>query len=473
MIYGKLMKMLSITKRSKIWPYLGRPERIFLLIAGIFGFVFLFLTPPFQVTDEINHFYRAYQLTKVQIVGVKTELGVGGYIPENIGKTASDFTYLFGQKDKKIKVSTITKQFKIPLVRSRQVFASFPNTVLYSPIPYFPQMVGIQIGKMLNASPIVLMYLARIVNFSVWLFLIYCAIKTTPIFKWGFLMLGLMPMTMFLAASLSPDAFAISGCFLFIALVLNLAFGKQVIISRKQIILLGLFAIVLALTKQVYFLLPLTIFLIPKKKFGSKCDYVQTGVLVSVVSFAFMWMWMKKVEPLFVPIMYGVDPNGQIEWLKTHPWEYLEIIGTTLRQFHNILLQSFIGKLGWYDVDLPLWITWSYLLGMILVGFTMINQKIILGVKSKAYIGFIFLSLFLMVLTFMYIDWDAPGNFIIYGLQGRYFIPIAPLFFILFYSNRWRFSREKLNYMKLIIPSYCIVILITVVYYVVKRYYFV
>ena len=42
--------------------------RLFLLIGGFFGLVMLVLTPPFQVPDEHDHFFRAVMISSGQFV---------------------------------------------------------------------------------------------------------------------------------------------------------------------------------------------------------------------------------------------------------------------------------------------------------------------------------------------------------------------------------------------------------------------
>ena len=60
------------------------PQRFFLLTALTFGLLVIFITPPFQVPDEINHFYRAWQLSEGQFLPVKNDARVGGFIPKSV-----------------------------------------------------------------------------------------------------------------------------------------------------------------------------------------------------------------------------------------------------------------------------------------------------------------------------------------------------------------------------------------------------
>ena len=101
---------------------------------------------------------------------------------------------------------------------------SFSAIITYSPISYLASAFAITIGKILNFSPIILMYIGRLANLLVWLLFIYLAIRITPVHKWVLLILSLMPMTIFQGASLSADSFTMALSFLVIAIYPEICF---------------------------------------------------------------------------------------------------------------------------------------------------------------------------------------------------------------------------------------------------------
>ncbi|HYP51380.1 MAG TPA: hypothetical protein VEQ34_10595, partial [Pyrinomonadaceae bacterium] len=68
---------------GKARPF-GKPQNVLLLLGGIFGLLFVFLTPPALVGDEPNHFFRAYQISDGVIIGEKREHLSGGWIPKSV-----------------------------------------------------------------------------------------------------------------------------------------------------------------------------------------------------------------------------------------------------------------------------------------------------------------------------------------------------------------------------------------------------
>ena len=63
--------------------------------------------------------------------------------------------------------------------------------------------------------------------------------------------------------------------------------------------------------------------------------------------------------------------------------------------------------------------------------------------EPKKVLLFLLLALaFVIIATGMYLYATGTGWQLIWGIQGRYFIPVAPLFFMLFYN---RYFNPKLN----------------------------
>ena len=115
---------------------------------------FLILTPPFQVPDEINHFYKSYQISDGHFISKTTNNRLGGYVPKSFVEITEPFLVLRGNMNAKIDYKRIFSQFTIPLNEDDKVFVDFPNTGLYSPVSYLPQAVSIFILKNLNVAPL-------------------------------------------------------------------------------------------------------------------------------------------------------------------------------------------------------------------------------------------------------------------------------------------------------------------------------
>ena len=140
---------------------------------------------------------RSFQISSGVIYGEKYAGESGGWVPASLIETSSvALGTIPGDPDQKFDPGLMSALLEIPIDEQRLQFVGFSPAVLYSPIPYLPQALAIGVGRMLGASPITLMYLARIAALLASISLIYFAIRMTPIFKLGFMLLALMPMTL-------------------------------------------------------------------------------------------------------------------------------------------------------------------------------------------------------------------------------------------------------------------------------------
>ncbi|MDQ3109218.1 MAG: DUF2142 domain-containing protein [Bacteroidota bacterium] len=115
------------------------PAEKFFLVAGfILGSLFLILTPPFQAPDEVNHFYKAWQISEGQFTGIKKDNRVGGYIPSGAREVVKAFQPLRQSINSKTTAAFIIHQQQIPLKADSISFVDLPNTAVYTPVSYLP-----------------------------------------------------------------------------------------------------------------------------------------------------------------------------------------------------------------------------------------------------------------------------------------------------------------------------------------------
>ncbi|MDR2545569.1 MAG: DUF2142 domain-containing protein [Methanobrevibacter sp.] len=110
--------------------------------------------------------------------------------------------------------------------------------LLYA-LPYLGVAFVIKIGGLFNCSPLFLLYFGRFVNLLIYIVLVYFGIKVVPIGKYMFLLLALMPMSLYLSSSVSADSLNLALSFFTICLFLNLAF-KDDKIHKKDIFFLSI-----------------------------------------------------------------------------------------------------------------------------------------------------------------------------------------------------------------------------------------
>lgn len=456
------------------------PQTVFLIIGLIYGLGFLLITPPLQIIDEGSHFNKALCLSEGHVLPEILNNRGGYYVPENAYELEWKFDPTINMtlriKHERIKTDDIFQLLYQPLNDEYEVFTGNICTaaiVTYSPIPYLASAFAIKLGKILNFSIIILMYISRLANLLVWLFFIYMAIKITPVHKWVLLMLSLMPMAIFQGASISVDSFTIALSFLVIAIFLNYSFdNSKKEINRKDISFLFVLMLLLALTKQTYLFLVFLFFLIPINKFGSikKMFLVFSRLFISTLFISIIWNMI--VQRFYTPI-YPISIAEQTSFILSNPLNFPNALITTLltKGFISGIISSFVCNLGWeeFAVHLPGGLIVIYL-SMLILTSLFDKKRIKISIKQKIITFITFLVIFVLICLSMYITGTPVGQKTINFIVGRYLIPIAPLLFLLFYNNKIKFDINK--GFNLIIISSIIFSLTITIYLLIKKFYF-
>jgi len=429
------------------------PQQIFASIAVIFGILMVTIVPPFQAADEYLHFYRAFQIAEGRFIAERqrgncygyskyfeTEACLGGQLPKSILTTVRNVSSqdLRFDRAQKQSLREILALIDRPLDANDRIFINFKTTALHSPISYFPQALGIAVGKIFNLSPLLLMYLGRLVNLSVWVGLVYLAIRWVPIDRWLFVLLALTPMSLFQAASLSVDVLTNGVAFAFVALVLRFAVTETEP-GKLPILLLGGFAVVLAIGKLAYLPLVFLLFAIPKRQFkNGKSYWIQLGSIELISLFAVL-LWSRVVSQIYISLHRDLSPTDQIQFVLSHPMQFAAIVWRTFVLYTDDYLTQFIGVLGWLDTLLPGWLVVSYWGVLTVAAFVPVPATSEFKLWQRGIFATGALSSMVLLCGLAYL-WNVVGADTIGGIQGRYWIPIAPVVGLLVYNRRVRAS---------------------------------
>jgi len=436
------------------------PEKIYVVLALIFGLSLVFITPPLQTPDEQDHLNRAYQLSELNISQYDST------VPASLIKLFDTFGRLNFNPLQKTNINEILEQRQVELNPQARTALHARDFIF----PYFPQALGMFIGKIFSSSPVTLLYMGRIFNLLFAIVIIFFAIRTAPFFKWIFFLLALMPMTLYLCASLSKDAMIISLSFLLISLFLRFAYDHQKKISTKDLVIIFVVSFLLATSRSVYAILIGMFLIIPVFRIGSLKKYIT--IFMSLVITVFLATQIGAIKPLFQPkaadttqstsmrtlspdalsdpaptpiekferadrnrIPEGVNISEQKSFILNNPFQYMGILLNSLFISQKTAhLNSFVGKLGWLNKPLPKWHINFYLLILIITALLLVSNDIKIGLTNKLIIASIFIVGVILIETGLYLTWNPVGQDYIQDVQGRYFIPYAPLFLLLLYN---------------------------------------
>lgn len=280
------------------------PERIYPLPALVMGLLILALNPPFMVPDEPVHFYRSYQISEGNFLKGKDDF------PKSLTEMSDRCDRMRFSTHEKTNRGEILSLGGIRNDPQARTTVTTPDYIL----PYLPQATGIAMARAIGLSPLWMFYLGRIFNLLVSVLLVYLAIRTAPVFKWVFFLLGMMPMTLYQFASLSYDAVTAGLSFLLLAFILKLASGPDRPVSRREMIVSFILVALLAAAKQPYVVLGLVVFIIPRKRFGPLVRYaiLMAGLFLTALVFSLYWAPARKAASLF-----GQRPSVEAEHRQT------------------------------------------------------------------------------------------------------------------------------------------------------------
>lgn len=411
----------------------------FLIIGGIIGLGFVIVTPPFQGWDEREHFYRAYQVSQLN---VKPDVVVAPNAANVPGSEASGFGGSFPQttvrgvdalhrnenKEGVYDYSLIGRLNQRPTDFDQQRAVRFDNTAIYSPAGYIPQSLAIGAANATNSSFVVAFYAARIAGLVFWLGLMYLAIRLLPVGKKVLLVLALNPVSIFLAATLSPDAAAFGFISLVIALLLKVVNDKKKM-SLAMTLTVGVLIVLTVLIKNVYLPVILSLLLVPRSIMGV---WWKVGIgLIAGIS-ALLWNISIYSVTAGIPSYFGVMDNigatAQLENIIDHPLKFISVVVWNVLGTNSVLVnQTYAGIFDRNPV--PDWVVFVWIVS--LAAAVTCKEKTVELMKhavrkrtSWVLAGVWFMTVGLIV-TSLYLGWSIVGDKDIMGVQGRYFIPIS------------------------------------------------
>jgi uncharacterized membrane protein len=428
------------------------PHRAFAAIAVVFGTALVLGVPPFQSPDESSHLLRAYQITEGGFVShEKDERGFyGGTLPVSLYQVSVPFLKMCFHPEVKASFGDIRQALHIPLDGQTRAFQIFPNTAHYCPTCYAGQCLGISLGRALALGPLAMLYLGREGNLFLWTLLGFFALRSAPAIARPLILLLLMPMSLNFAATLSADPSTNGLAALFTALVCRYFAQGAKSIDRKKLVLLAAISVPMIVSKLAYAPLLALLLLIPARNFGGRAEYTAKLALLGALNLAFFLMWIAWSSNLDTRINPGNNASaaGQLQIIEQHPARFAGVLMATIRRGTWYNLEMFVGVVGWFDRYLPAPFVVGYFALLVLACWSCDDQPPLPPPLRAAIVVLpMFILIFLIIALLSYLFWTQLGDTLIYGINGRYFIPAAPAILMLLCSafrrmpGNWRIRR--------------------------------
>jgi len=411
-----------------IFTLRGKPEKLFLSISLIIGFMYV-ITHPLLFFGFDNEMHYAWIVEESYI--------------RNVSVTRSDLT--------------LARTFQtgyfgwLPSGDDNAVLFSFPKAeetltwtgqqsarLLYARLAHIPQGLILYFGRSLVIHPNIVLWMIMFGNHLLYTLVVYFAIKRLNSGKYLMAAIAMVPLTFLVSTSLGYDgwikAFMLLG---FAYFFYEIQKPDKKIKTGNIAIIISAFLLGLA-PRAIYFPILLILYFIRKEKFETKKGYnwyivaVTGAILITLASLAIPYITTGGAEFQDPRGGENVNAPGQIMFILQNPGEYTRILLNFLKDYINIFRSDKF--ISWY-------ISYEYIsfpiLTIFLIIFTAftdrsVNDKNSSSVVFKLFTAFIIFSTIVIFTTSLYISYTAVGSPVISGVQRRYMIQLMfPFFYVI------------------------------------------
>ena len=343
------------------------------------GLCFVFANPPMQAPDETMHFLRAYAVGSGQFLFDEKQ-----QFPNDVNLLVRDFpgAYINGVSGEKLAPDdpTIADAFaRYSADKAAGAVAPGAFTPVQQLVPYFPQALGVAVGRLFGADALACMYLARAANLLCYAVLCGYAAAVIRRFSAVLIALAISPVSLFMAGSCSSDGLFMGLTWIFIALCLS------DVVTKKR---LAVLAVCLAAGVIIYALL--TGYTALASNYG-RVPYADTGV----------------------------DPGRQLAFVFSNLPRYLAVLlYSVYRDKANLFT---IGNFGWMDMTVPFVSYFAPLFLLFASGVSALE-----GAREKLRTAWVFLATAVLMYGFTYTGMYLTSTPVslpeINGVQTRYLL---------------------------------------------------
>lgn len=411
-------------------------HKVAFLIILLFGITCVFLTPINDISDELEHCTRSEIVSTGQISTEYVQIPnntVYGYLTiksvDDLAKNAGNNVFNTKVDDMKIDHTPV------------YLNSAFSQNPFYS---YLPQGLGFFLAKILDLNVIWMLWLGRLFNLLFYASIISLAIKKAPILKFPLLIISIMPLAIYQAASLSVDG--MFSCLAILAFSYFLYFYKTPKIRWVDISIFYAAIILSGLLKAPFLALSLLIFLVPKENFENKTQNVISKLAIFAV-LAIGIVWSGYSTNVLANSWRGeyfaknhVNATEQISYLINNPTFTLQRFFESFIKFPTIINRFFFFSNDVRQYTSPILAILYALFFLVFSIICPLDEKFELKTRIKGLIiGFI---IYYGVVFIQYLTWSSVGAANIYeGVFSRYFLPL--LIFVPFIINKDFFDYDK------------------------------
>ena len=368
-------------------------------MAAVAGLAYTFVTPPFRVPDEVGHLWRAVSLAYGDVLPRTDARGPYSAIPNGIRM----LPFAMGADQKTLTWGHFKNSRNLKLADDDRRIAHLPAP--YTPVAHAPQIVAALIGRVFKLLPIDIFYLGRLLNLGAFISIVWMAIRIAPFGKWIFCAVALLPMTMYLAASWSPDAMTIALALLVTAMAMRLP---------ERPVVLAVTCAALALCKPAYVLLAFVAIIRSKRR--AAFLVLAATLIAAALSFG------NAAHGGTGRVDARVDSAAQRQCITSHPAHFATFLVGHVSANAFLYTEQMIGRLGMLDIKLPPIVIWSEIVLLLMTALSSGGMS----ARTRVIALLVVFVTAAAILVGMFVGYSRSCDSL-EGVQGRYFLPLLPL----------------------------------------------
>jgi uncharacterized membrane protein len=433
------------TAFSALWSRIyTQPGTVFFILSMVFGSLIVFATPPLRGPDEIAHFLRIYSYARGEVLPQAQVDGRKGiFIQHGLNSQLQFFRsageWFGGARKDGVRYEQIMAVYQDAINTNGAsdhpaVFAPFAGTEGYNPVAYIPYIAAGVIGELFGLNFPDLLLFMRLLGLVTFTVVIAYAIVVSPVLKWAFVLIGLLPVALYNRSVLSADGAAFSTAMIITAVCLRAVWQP----AAGRVWERSLWMTLCALSKQpqiAFILLEFMVFRLTD--LPRRWTRVAAVILPSII-LSPLWVWAVSAEvgvwrlqeqEQHPPEQF--DPVWKLFYMWDHPLHFPLAMWRAISVWGDRLWQELIGIVGWQDIMLQAWVYVLLTVLLMLVPLQKLQLSntdrvrvtLISGLVTVGYVTLVYL-IFYLIYTPLNVDH-------VRGVQGRYFVialPVAAIF---------------------------------------------
>lgn len=425
--------MLSSIKDRVRNVHVSRIEITLLVVLLMFGIPMIVLIPPGAGYDEEDHLVRVWELSAFSIVP-------GQLSPQEMKYPTlyRDFAYRQQGSTGILDDEFWQKYARASFYEYGFVRRELDTRNVYPPALLLPQALTLRLlGRSANLPALWVFYACRLASLVSYLILTWLAIRWLPFGKWIFLVLMVSPMALFQAATITSDAISNGIGFLFIAGSLRATEFEK--IDWKEFAKLAFLFFLLFLAKlNLIPLVLLPFLLIPPARFARKGMYLLLPITALVLLLIEVAGWNAIATAHMNPLLANeANLREQLLYMLAHPFTFLQTLLGDFLTNGPLYFREWLNGYGYYYWTPPWIVSLLFLLGLAAALLSDDSALQRVNRKMSAVFLLVFLAGYLATVVPLYATFTPVGSDQVFGVQGRYFIPLALLLFLTLASLPW------------------------------------